>query len=855
MRFSKFLFALLFSGGVCLAQTQAVYINGIVKDSASFAPLSGVAVEFHRFSCRDTTDAAGAFLFDFTAAVKGIKAQPGTGLTVGRNGSLDITLVRKAVVNVRAYSLNGRLISAVAGTWNPGHYDVPPPVGASGVFLYRICLDGKQYAFRFTSMDNNQAIRSVRRGIVRSPSRENAATLEKNSLSFPAQDSLEFSKEGYYMKKVGVTWNMRNLTVLLKPIVLRGGVRPGRWDLASAWDSMMQVYVNPGGNSVDSIIATVPMHCISTTNGFTFRAAGPFAIPQNGVVAIGDSIKLQFTESTVTGTFYTKQSISMSTSQQCSWSDISYFGGGGYMIQTYTHTNHTFTMWGPVFFTSTYYTLRITANHGKVTKYPDKNSFLPGDTVELSAIPDTLYGFRGWSGVSAVLEGGRAKVGMNSDRTVVADFEPNFSLTIEAQNGSCERYPWESSYAPGDTVKLVARANFQFRFTGWSGAFLRTSADTAWVLMDASKTVAANFGVVYYLFVTGQHGTATASPTREYFLPGQNETVRLIANPDTGFKFMQWNGPTLRVSQDTAWVMMDTTKTIAIEFGPARIRGIFQASQSDQIYALDFSQDGLKVAFALRGVAVIYDKNAGTPIKQLGGEEVIIHDLKYVSNGAQMLLTNWYGYAELWDIASGSKLRTFDGPASGGNSVALSPDGAKVATGDFKRLGLFSIETATQTDSFPGLLGTVKKIVFSLDGAKLAAGSQFDSSRVYDIASKTMITAIPGEGKGFRFSADATLLQTIDYSGMLLTIDLTSRAVLKTVNTGTNPQCADFSPDGSMVAAGTWNRGIKVWSAATGDLLFDFESESPVMAIKFSPDGSEILTGDLDGRALLWNAK
>jgi WD40 repeat protein len=854
MRLSNVIFGLLLLPTLCPAQTQNVSISGVVKDSSTSAPLSGVIVNLARFSRSDTTDASGAFLFNFTAAAGDLRTGPETRLRAGGDGALDIFLAHRSEVSVRAYSLNGRLLSSLSETWNPGGYGVPPPVAGTGVFLYRISLGGKEYSFKCTKMKSGPAGRPIRRDPLGGASRGDARTPGKKAIGSLVQDSLECTRDGYYTKKVATTLNARTLSIAMKPIVLPGGVRPGRWDLASARDSMMQVWVNPNGKTVDSIVATVSMYCISTATSFTFSVTGPFAMAQNGVVAIGDSIKLQFTETTVSGTFYTKQTIGMSTGRDCSWSNIIYFGGGGYMIQTQSHSYHSFTMPSPGIFTSVFYTLRITGEHGTVRKYPDRVWFLPGDSVELYATADTLYGFRGWSGVSAVFEGGRAKVGMNSDKTVVARFEPNFSLTVEAAHGSCQRIPWQSSYAPGDTVKLVPSANYEYRFTGWSGPVLRTSADTAWVSMDASKTVTANFSRIFYLWVTGQHGTAIMQPKKEYFLPGEMDTVRLIAKPDSGFRFLTWSGPTIGTSRDTAWVVVDTTKIITVEFGPDRIRGFYRVIPADdQVDALDFSPDGVDVAIAVKGAAHILDKATGVEKKWVGNN-VIIYDVEYPANAGQLLITNWHGSSELWDITTGTMLHSYESHICG-NAVSISPDQTKVAAGGFKTLKLFSRETAAVLDSFPGLLSTVKVITFSADGSKIAAGSDFDSSRVFDVSTKTLIKAIFGYGRAFRFSTDGAALRTMDCDGKLLTVDVATGAIRDTVSTRVSAQCAAFSPDGSTVGIGTWNRGISVVSAQTGAELLHFESQHPVTAVAFSPDGSEMLTGDLDGRTILWYVK
>jgi hypothetical protein len=220
-----------------------------------------------------------------------------------------------------------------------------------------------------------------------------------------------------------------------------------------------------------------------------------------------------------------------------------------------------------------------TVGQGTVQKNPDKAIYRSGDVVTLTPVPDTGWGFAGWSGPNAgeLQDNGDGtwRLTMDGDKELTATFSQSaYLLTINTVgSGAVARNPDQPAYDYGVVVRLTPAPYVGWTFAGWSGpnaGELVYNHDGSWSLtMDGYKQLTATFTQDTYevtITVQGQ-GAVDNSPGNPY---GYGQMATLTPNPTAGWSFSEWTGPDggdLVNNWDGTWSLwMNANKTVAATF-------------------------------------------------------------------------------------------------------------------------------------------------------------------------------------------------------------------------------------------------------------------------------------------------
>jgi WD40 repeat protein/serine/threonine protein kinase len=278
-------------------------------------------------------------------------------------------------------------------------------------------------------------------------------------------------------------------------------------------------------------------------------------------------------------------------------------------------------------------------------------------------------------------------------------------------------------------------------------------------------------------------------------------------------------------------------------------------------YCVRYSPDGrLLAAGAMDGVIRVWNPDSGAEVRRLRGHDNSVYGLAFSLDGRWLASASWDRSIRLWDMETGDEVANLRGHTDRAQCVAFSPDGARLASGSADR-SIKLWQTTECVDAFVprAAMGWRDVVVFSRDGCKVAAGG-YRQARIWDARTGELLTYLAADTtvdvSALDFSADGCRIATgSGESNDVELWDAQSGRRLAVLRGHTGPIMAvKYSPDGTAIASASDDGTIRLWDSSgqgAEDVLRGHAG--PVMGVAFSPDGSRISSIGSDGTVRLWN--
>lgn len=257
--------------------------------------------------------------------------------------------------------------------------------------------------------------------------------------------------------------------------------------------------------------------------------------------------------------------------------------------------------------------------------------------------------------------------------------------------------------------------------------------------------------------------------------------------------------------------------------------------------ALTFSSDASIIATAHGNSIYVWDTFTGNAFAMLDEHPDSINAIALSPDGAKLATAGGDWTVRLWEVNTGKYINSLTGHPSAVNAVAFSPDGKTLASAG-STLRLWNADTGELRHTDSKDLGSIDLLAFSSDGKTLATGGGWDHTiHVWDINTGTLRTGLKGHTGKIRdmaFSPDNTRLITASR-------DRTMR--LWDVNTGTEQK--NFpTPDDAINPLVAANRMLKLLEQGVRP-----QKRDDVYSVKFTKEGTQLISISSDGSIHLWN--
>ena len=294
---------------------------------------------------------------------------------------------------------------------------------------------------------------------------------------------------------------------------------------------------------------------------------------------------------------------------------------------------------------------------------------------------------------------------------------------------------------------------------------------------------------------------------------------------------------------------------------------IWDGATGDVIYQLPHKAGVRSLAFTPDNKFLAVGKEDKTvTVWNLATQKPVGHDahldqtwsVVFSPDGSHLASSTLGGAIKLWDLQPTEEAATV--PLENVKTLQFAPDSRTLLVGNPGLTRIIDVQAGAEVAALP-LSGAAS---FSKDTQRVALLTDHNQGAIWDLSANSEVAKLPIEGPGnpaVALSADGRQAATYLYfndNKWVQVWDLVQNQVrtLKPKLDVSHIICAEFSPDGKLLAAGFQFQQVSVWDLSRGRIKFEFNQQPfmmKVIALAYSADSRMLAVGTDVGSVTLWD--
>ena len=272
----------------------------------------------------------------------------------------------------------------------------------------------------------------------------------------------------------------------------------------------------------------------------------------------------------------------------------------------------------------------------------------------------------------------------------------------------------------------------------------------------------------------------------------------------------------------------------------------------------------LNIFFGLRILRSVYQRDRSLrESQQKHPPEDSVKDLEFSPDGTVLAVATPIGIW-LYSTSTYETIALLAGDKYGISSISFSPDGKTLAGGGSDKIVyLWDFRTGKRQQSFLGHSGNIFNVSFSYNGKTLASAGIFETNlwdtttgihkKTKDMFDTYRLTQI---GSTIWLNNDE-IIQAYPNGTMVLLLDLTTKkAKMGLGGHKRSVKSISFSPDGKIMASGSYDTTIRLWSLPEGRYKKTLKGHrKSINSMDFSADGKLLASASRDNTARVWDVE